>query len=202
MIIDPAALTTAELHRFMIGVVIPRPIAFVSSLSKHGKRNLAPFSFFNAIASKPPLLSVSINDRGGAQKDTLRNIRETEDFVINIVNEPLLAPMVHTSGDWLPDVDEFELAGLTAVASEKVKAPRLGEAPVSMECVLERIIELEGNNLVIGRLVWAHAKDELFVDGRVDPTRLLAVGRLGGIDYTVVREIIRMARPKVPPTGS
>src|SRR5688572_30566977 len=105
MIVDPARVPPADLHRLMIGVVIPRPIAFVSSVGKKGHRNLSPFSFFNAISSKPPLLSVAINARAGQPKDTLRNIKETEDFVINIVDELLLARMVESSGDWAPDVD-------------------------------------------------------------------------------------------------
>src|SRR5688572_21654077 len=102
MVIDPAALSHADFHRFLIGVVVPRPIAWVSTVTKEGRRNLSPFSFFNAIASRPPLLSISINARGGQPKDTLRNVREIEDFVVNIVNEPLHAKMVESSGDWAP----------------------------------------------------------------------------------------------------
>ena len=198
MTIDPAAVSHAELHRFMIGVVVPRPIAWVSTLGADGSRNLAPFSFFNAIASKPPLLVVSINERAEGPKDTLRNIRETKDFVINVVDESLHERMVRTSGEWAPEVDEFALTGLTPVASERVKSPRLAEAPVSMECVLERVIEFETTALVIGRMVLAHYREELLTEGRVDPLKLRPVGRLGGDGYTVVREVIHLQRPRAP----
>jgi flavin reductase (DIM6/NTAB) family NADH-FMN oxidoreductase RutF len=198
MILDPEAIDHADFHRFLIGVVIPRPIAWVSSIGQDGHRNLSPFSFFNAVASRPPLLSVSINDRAGQPKDTLRNLTETKDFVVNIVDEPLHARMVETSGDWAPDVDEFALTGLTAAVSDVVKSPRVAEAPVSMECVLERIIEFEGTSLVIGRIVRAHARDDLFKNGRVDPLELRPVARLGGNGYSLVRDVVEMARPRVP----
>ena len=198
MNIDPAAVSHPELHRFMISVVIPRPIAWVSSIGADGRHNLAPFSFFNAISSKPPLLMVSINERSDGPKDTLRHIRETKDFVINIVDEPLIDRMVETSGEWAPEVDEFALTGLTPAPSERVKSPRLGEAPVSMECVLERIVDFETTSLVIGRMVWARFRDDLLTDGRVDALKLRAVARLGGDGYTVVREVIHMQRPRAP----
>jgi flavin reductase (DIM6/NTAB) family NADH-FMN oxidoreductase RutF len=198
MHIDPAVATHAELHRFIIGVVIPRPIAWVSTIGQDGHHNLAPFSFFNAIASQPPLLVISINDRPDGPKDTLRHIRETKDFVINLVDEPLMDRMVETSGEWAPEVDEFALTKLTAARSERVKSPRLVEAPVSMECVLDRILDYETTSLVIGRMVWAHFRDDLLTDGRIDPLKLRPVARLGGDGYTVVREVIRRQRPKAP----
>ena len=198
MNIDPAVVTQAELHRFMIGVVIPRPIAWVSTIGADGGHNLAPFSFFNAIASKPPLLIVSINERPDGPKDTLRHIRETKDFVINLVDEPLMQRMVETSGEWAPEVDEFALTQLTPAPSERVKSPRVAEAPVSMECVLERILDFESTSLVIGRMVWGCCREDLLTDGRVDALKLRPVARLGGDGYTVVREVIRMQRPRAP----
>ena len=202
MTIDPGAASPADLYRFMIGVVVPRPIAWISSRGPHGRHNLAPFSFFNAISSRPPLLAVSINERAGQPKDTLRNIRETDDFVINIVDEALHARMVETSGEWTPEVDEFALTGLTPAASERVKSPRVAEAPVSMECELERIIDFETTSLVVGRMVWAHLRDELLTDGRVDPLKLRPVGRLGGDAYSIVRDVVHIPRPRVPKPGS
>jgi len=198
MNIDPAAITHAELHRFMIGVVIPRPIAWVSTIGADGRHNLAPFSFFNAIASQPPLLIVSINERADGPKDTLRHIRETKDFVINLVDEPLMQRMVETSGEWAPEVDEFALTQLTPAPSERVKSPRVAEAPVSMECVLERILDFESTSLVIGRMVWGCCREDLLTDGRVDALKLRPVARLGGDGYTVVREVIRLQRPRAP----
>lgn len=198
MTIDPAAVSHAELHRFMISVVVPRPIAWISSRGADGRRNLAPFSFFNAIASRPPLLVVSINERDGQPKDTLRNIRETREFVVNVVDEPLHARMVQTSGEWAPEVDEFALTGLTPVAAERVRAPRVEEAPVSLECVLERIIDFETTSLVVGLMVWGHYREDLLTDGRVDPLKLRAVGRLGGDAYSIVDNVVRMQRPRAP----
>src|SRR5262245_58222558 len=190
MNIDPSAISHAELHRFMIGVVIPRPIDWVSTIGPDGRHNLAPFSFFNAIASKPPLLIVSINERADGPKDTLRHIRETKDFVINIVDERLMERMVQTSGEWAPEVDEFALTQLTPAPSERVKSPRVAEAPVSMECVLDRILDFETTSLVIGRMVWGCFRDDLLTENRIDPLKLPAVARLGGDGYTVVREVI------------
>ena len=118
MLLDPKDLTPQTLYRFLIGVVVPRPIAFVSTVGAGGRFNVAPFSFFNAITSRPPLIGFSIGSREGGLKDTLRNLRAVGDFVVNVVDEPLLARAVHASGDWPEDVSEFELTGLTPVASD------------------------------------------------------------------------------------
>ena len=202
MILDPASAAPADVHRLLIGVVVPRPIAFVSTISQDGRRNVSPFSFFNAISSRPPLLAISINTRGGEPKDTLRNIRETGDFVINMVDEALNARMVQSSGDWPADVDEFALTGLTPVASDRVKSPRVAESPASLECVLERVVEFGTTSLVVGEMVRAHVHDDVLTDGRVDPSKLRAVGRLGGDAYSVVRDVLHVARPRVPRPGA
>lgn len=197
MIVDPGSLSSSEMYRFMIGVIVPRPIAFVSSVSADGAFNAAPFSFFCGIASAPPLLGISINLRRGAPKDTLRNLRATGDFVVNVVNEELLARVVHTSGDWPPDVDEIALTGLTPAASERVKAPRVAESPVQLECRVEREVDLGGTVFVIGEILWAHVSDGVLTDGRVDPAKLKPAGRLGGDGYMPFRELIRLPRPQV-----
>ncbi len=197
MILDPAALTPAEVYHFMIGVVVPRPIAFVSTVNPGGRFNVAPFSYFNAITNRPPLLGISINSRRGVPKDTLRNIRETGEFVVNTVDEALGARMVHTSGDWPEEVDEFALTGLTPVPSDRVRPPRVGESPVAMECRVHRLIELGNAWFVVGEMLCAHVKDEVLTDGRVDVLKLRPLGRLGGDGYSVVREPIDMPRPRV-----
>lgn len=201
MILDPSTVRPGDFYRFMISVVVPRPIAFVSTVSPDGQLNVAPFSYFNAITNQPPLLGISINRRKGLPKDTLRNIEQTGEFVVNTVDEPLAARMVRASGDWPGDVDEFELTGLTPVPSDMVKPPRVGESPVSMECRLHRLIELGSTFFVVGEIVRAHVKDEVLTDGRVDIGKLRPLGRLGGDGYSVVRDVIHIARPQVEPKG-
>lgn len=196
MILDPGTIAPGDFYRFMISVVVPRPIAFVSTMDEEGRLNVAPFSYFNAITNQPPLLGISINLRRGAPKDTLRNIEQTGEFVVNTVDEALAARMVQTSGEWPEDVDEFQLAGLTPVPSDLVKPPRVGEAPVAMECRLHRVIELGASFFVVGEIVRAHVKDEVLTEGRVDIAKLRPLGRLGGDGYSVVREVIHLARPK------
>jgi flavin reductase (DIM6/NTAB) family NADH-FMN oxidoreductase RutF len=199
MILDPSTTPPGDMYRLMISVVVPRPIAFVSTISPDGQLNVAPFSYFNAITNQPPLLGISINRRKGLPKDTLRNIEQTGEFVVNTVDEPLAARMVQTSGDWPDDVDEFELTGLTPVPSDLIKPPRVGESPVSMECRRHRIIELGSTFFVVGEIVRAHVKDEVMTNGRVDIEKLRPLARLGGDGYSVVREVIHIARPQVEP---
>jgi len=204
VIVDPDTLSHRAVYRFMIGVVVPRPIAFVSTRSTAGQANLAPFSFFNAITSLPPLLSIAINLREGEPKHTLRNIRETGEFVINVVDASMLERMVRTSGDWPAETNEFELAGFTEVAADLVRAPRVAESPVNLECRLEREIEFGDTVMVVGRMLRAHIAERVLDEsGHVDPVRLAPVGRLGGDGYTLVREVMRLARPVVgrPSTG-
>ncbi len=196
MILDPESLSPSAMYRHMIGIILPRPIAFVSTVGSDGAFNVAPFSYFNAITNRPPLVGISINLRGGQPKDTLRNIQETGDFVVNAVDEPLLERMVKASGDWPREVDEFELTGLTAVESDLVQSPRVGESPASLECRLFRIVELGDAFFTVGQIVRAHVADEVMTDGRVDVAKLKPVGRLGGDGYTIVRDVVSHARPR------
>ena len=198
MILDPESIEPRALHQFLIGAVVPRPIAFVSTVGANGRFNAAPFSYFNLVSTRPPLLGVSVGHRGGAPKDTARKAREIGDFVVNLVDEALSAQAVQASGDWPQEVDEFQITGLTPVASTRVRSPRVGESPVSLECVLERVIELEHTDLLIGRIVMAHVRDDVLTEGRIDPIKLRPVGRLGGDGYAVVREVLEIARPRVP----
>jgi flavin reductase (DIM6/NTAB) family NADH-FMN oxidoreductase RutF len=197
MILDPKTVSPGAFYQFMISVVVPRPIAFVSTMSPEGRLNVAPFSYFNAITNQPPLLGISINRRGGVPKDTLRNVEQTGEFVVNTVDESLGPRMVQSSGDWPADVDEFQLTGLTPVPSDLVKPPRVGESPINMECRLHRIVELGAAFFVVGEIVRAHVKDEVLTNGRVDIEKLRPLGRLGGDGYSVVREVVHMPRPKV-----
>ena len=196
MIVDPVSLSSSAMYRFLIGVVVPRPIAFISTLGADGRRNLAPFSYFNAISSAPPLVGVTFSDRADDPKDTLRNIRETGEFVVNVVTEPLLEAMVSTSGEWPRGMDEFEVAHLTAEPALRVKAPRVAESPIHLECKLHREIPLGNSVFVVGEVLIADVRDDLMIDGRVDPTKLQPVGRLGGDAYSRLRDVVHLARPK------
>ena len=202
MILDPSSATGSDVYRFMIRVIVPRPIAFISTVGSDGRFNVAPFSFFCGLTGKPPLIGVSINYRAGSPKDTLRHIRESGDFVVNVVSEPLLDRMVMASGEWPEEVDEFQLTGLTPVASDRVKAPRVGESPVNLECRLYREVELGTTFFVVGEIVRIHAADEVLTEGKVDIEKLHPVARLGGDEYAVVRDVLRVARPKVAARGS
>ncbi len=200
MILDPRSISTGALYHFMIAMVVPRPIAFVSTVNPQGRRNLAPFSFFNCISSDPPLLGISILNRPDDPKDTLRNVRDVREFVVNLVNEPLLDAMVRTSGDWPETADEFEIAGLVAEPSDVVKPPRVKVAPVAMECRLHQEMILGSAFFVVGEILRVHVADEVLTNGRVDVTKLRPVGRLGGEGYCVVGEALNRARPKVART--
>ena len=198
MIIDPADLDPRSLYKLLIGAVVPRPIAWASSMSREGTRNLAPFSFFTVASRQPPMLCISLGpppetEEGGKRsaKDTLSNIEETEEFVINIVSVHLSNKMYESSKNHPPEADEFEEAGLTPTPCEVVKAPRVGEAGVSMECLLDRVLPLGSDHLVIGRMVRFHVRDELYHNGRIDIPALDPLGRLAG-NYTKVETIFEL----------
>lgn len=197
MQLDPARVPGPEMYRFMINVVVPRPIAFVSTRAADGSVNLAPFSYFNAISSVPPLVGIAIVDRPDDEKDTLRNIRETGEFVVNLVAEPMLAAMAKTAGEWPRGTSEFEVAGLTPAPSERVAPPCVAESPVQLECRLHREIPLGNSHLVVGEIVLARVSDDVVTDGRVDPLKLRPVGRLGGEHYSLLREVVKEPRPRV-----
>jgi flavin reductase (DIM6/NTAB) family NADH-FMN oxidoreductase RutF len=197
MLLDPRELAPAALYRLMTGVVVPRPIAFVSTVGAGGRFNVAPFSYFNAITNRPPLIGFSVGPRDGAPKDTLRNLRESRDFVVNVVSEPLLARAVKAAGDWPEDVSEFEITGLTAVPSMRVTSPRVGESPVSLECRLEREIALGEAVFVVGEIVCVHVDENVLTEGQVDIAKLKPAGRLGGDGYSIVRDVVHLPRPRV-----
>jgi flavin reductase (DIM6/NTAB) family NADH-FMN oxidoreductase RutF len=202
MILDPATVTPAEMYRFMISVIVPRPIAFVSTRDPSGALNLAPFSYFVPLTNRPPLVGISLQRRRGALKDTARNIQETGEFVINSVSEPMARAMVLASGDWAPHVDEFALAGFTPAPADLVRPPRVGESAVSLECRLHQSLAFGEATFVVGEILRAHVREEVLdADGHVDPARLASLGRLGGDAYEPMREVLRIARPRVDERG-
>lgn len=209
-------LSHRELYNILLSAVIPRPIAWVSTISISGQPNLAPFSFFNCVSVDPPLLafapamraSKDVNSIDGEPKDTLRNVRDTKEFVISVVTYDLREPMNITSGEYDRTVNEFELAKVTPLPSHRVRAPRVGESPVSFECKLYQIIDFStaptSSSLVIGEIVAIHIHDAYLKDGRFEPNSLDLIGRMGGLLYSRTRERFQMVRPQVDhqPQGS
>lgn len=190
MIIDPKEVTVGKMHSYLLGAIAPRPIAFASTIDKDGNVNLSPFSFFNCFGANPPLLIFSPARRGrdNTTKHTYENVLEVPEVVINIVNYELVQQMSLASTEYKKGVNEFVKAGLTPIASTKIKPPRVGEAPVSFECKVLQVIPtgLEGGagNLVICEVVLAHIKDEVLdAEGKIDPFKLDAVARMGGDWY-------------------
>ena len=194
MIIDPDSLDPQSRYKLLIGSVVPRPIAWTSTMNRKGVHNLAPFSFFTVASRNPPMLCISVGprtDQPPDTKDTLSNIEEMKEFVINIVSLPLWNAMYESSRTHPPEADEFEKAGLTAAGCEVVRAPRVEEAAVSMECVLERVLELGTDHLVIGRMVRFHVREELYENGRINVAKLQPLGRLTG-NYTKIETIFEL----------
>lgn len=199
MQLDPRTAAPDSVYKLLIGCVVPRPIAWVSTVGADGVNNLAPFSFFMGVCQSPPTIAFSSGPRSGDRKDTVRNAQHTGDFVVNVVDDPLAEQMNLTSGEYPPEVDEFALTGLTAVPGVRVRAPRLAEAPISLECTIAQVIPVGRgpHNLVLGEIVYFHVRDDLYdaQTGRVDMHRLKPVGRLAGHLYTHVHDIFEMKRP-------
>jgi flavin reductase (DIM6/NTAB) family NADH-FMN oxidoreductase RutF len=199
MKVDPATLSEDAAYFWQIATILPRPIAWTSTLNEDGSANLAPFSFFTGVSSDPPtcLICVSRNGRG-EKKDTWRNIERTGEFVVHVVTDALAAAMNLTSRGVAYGVDELAAAGLTRIPADKVAAPRVAESPVAMECRLERIVEVgrAGTAVIIGEIVLWHVRDDLVVNGRLDTGRLDAIGRMAGSGYVRTRDRFDMPRPK------
>ncbi len=197
MQIDPKKLSSRERYRWLTASVIPRPIAFVSSLSPEGHPNLAPFSFFNGVCTSPPVVAISMGKRkGGEKKDTLRNIEETREFVVNIVTEALAEQTERSSEDLPPESDEFTFTGLTPVPSVLVNPPRVAECPLSLECRLFQSIPIgeSSSTLVLGEVVSIHADEKILTEGLPDPEKLLPLGRLGGGAYAGLGNLIHIPK--------
>ncbi len=201
VIIDPALQTVSDVYKLMIGVIVPRPIAFVSTVNPAGRYNLAPFSFFMGITSSPPTVAFSPIQRAGEKKDTLANVEATGEFVINVVNEYIAPQMCRASGDYPAEVDEFQVTGLTPAACAIVKPPRVKESPVSMECRVVKTVEVGRAPYqatpVAGEIVLFHIRDDLYRDGQIDLKALRAVGRLAGDWYCRVQDLFAMKRPVI-----
>ncbi|WP_257347470.1 flavin reductase family protein [Pseudalkalibacillus decolorationis] len=195
---DPTQHRSKDVYKLLTGSVVPRPIAWVSTISEEGKLNLAPFSFFTVVSRKPPMLSITIGpgvgERLGTEKDTLVNIRSQKEFVINVVSTPLGNPMQKSSENLPSDVNEFEAADLTPIASEVVKPKRVKEAPIHMECKLHQVIPLGSDHLVIGEMVRYHIHEDYYLGNyKVDLEKLRPLGRLAG-NYSESRDFFKLPR--------
>ncbi len=202
---DPDKQSFKDNHRLMIGSIVPRPIAFVSTKSKNGILNLAPFSYFNGVCSNPPTIMFAPARRGydGLTKDTLNNIRDTKEFVVNIISEGIVEPMVACATDFEKEVNEFEVSGLTPVDSVKVAPPCVKESKISFECRLQTIVpvgeaEPGGGFVVIGNIVMFHVDDDVYRDGRIDLDALKPVGRLAGNNYSRINDVFTVVRQIKP----
>ncbi|MEO1128143.1 MAG: flavin reductase family protein [Planctomycetota bacterium] len=206
MQMDPERLTVAERYKLLVGAIVPRPIAFVSTIGPDGGMNLAPFSFFNGVGSNPmTLMFCPANAADGSEKDTLRNCKPLDEggtgqFVVNVATERYAARMAACAEDLAYGESEFELSGLTPAACERVKAPRVAESPIAFECETLQVVrtnpgEAAGGNVVIGRVVWVHVDDAIIDDRtRIDASGLGAVGRMAGASYVTTRDRFDLPR--------
>ena len=202
---DPKTISQQSMYKLMIGSIVPRPIGWISTVGADGVYNLAPFSFFNAVCSNPPTVLFCVTARRGdlAQKDTLKNVLATGEFVVNIVSQDVAEQMNLTSADLPPEIDEFEFAGLTPAPSVTVSAPRVAESRIHYECELDRTVgvnadEQGGATVVFGRVRHVHIADELLIGtDKIDPHVLRPVGRMAGASYARIEDIFELQRPVV-----
>jgi flavin reductase (DIM6/NTAB) family NADH-FMN oxidoreductase RutF len=198
---DPANHPIGDIYKLMVGSIVPRPIALVSSVDEGGVRNLAPFSYFTACSSNPPVVVFCpiLRPVPPTAKDTLRNILATREFVVNIVSEEFVERMNATAAQVGPEVDEFELSGLTPIPSELIKPARVAESHVHMECRLRQVVQVSdqpgGGSLVLGEVLRFHVREDLIENFRIDPDKLRAVGRMAGSTYVRTTDRFELERP-------
>lgn len=188
--IDPAELTDRKVYELLTMLVVPRPIAWVSTVAPDGTPNIAPHSYFNIASNAPPIVHFT----SAGEKDTLRNIRATGEFVVNLVSHELMEQMNLTAADFPAEEDEFGWAALERAPSSIVSVPRVAKAPAAMECTLRDVLEIGNGRMVLGDVVRVHTAEGLWVDGEIHPERLDAVGRLGGSAYQTLAGVTRLPR--------
>ncbi|WP_042142824.1 flavin reductase family protein [Paucisalibacillus sp. EB02] len=198
---DPKANTERENYKLLIGTIIPRPIAFVTSVAEDGTINGAPFSYFNIVSANPPMISLGLQRKEGIMKDTARNIFHKKEFVVHIVDESNVEAINITAASLPPYLSEVEQAKLSLVPSESITVPGIKEAKVRFECTLEHALELGedekvGVDLVIGKITRFHIKEEIYESGRINHEKLAAVSRLAGTNYAKIGDTFSIERPK------
>jgi flavin reductase (DIM6/NTAB) family NADH-FMN oxidoreductase RutF len=187
--LDPEAT-----YRLLVGVVVPRPIAWVCTLNAAGGVNLAPFSCFTFVSNKPPMVGINVGRKAGVLKDTGCNIHARGEFVVNIADDSLIETVHASAVEYPPEVSEAELLGLETVPGERVATPRLAAAPVSLECRFHRAVAFgdTGSEFIVGEVLVFHLRDGLLENGKVDAARLRPACRLGGPNYARLGEIVRL----------
>jgi flavin reductase (DIM6/NTAB) family NADH-FMN oxidoreductase RutF/putative methionine-R-sulfoxide reductase with GAF domain len=201
MKLDPKEHPWLTTYHTLTDAVQPRPIALVATIDREGRGNLAPFSFYNVVCAKPPIVAFSPLRRGrdGSHKDTLKNLRAVPELTISAVTEDNVQRVNQTSFDYPAGVDELQAVGLRAVPSERVTPPRVADSPVTFECRLHAIHdfgdEAGGGSLVLAEILLAHIDDDVLTNGRIDPSKLKAVGRMGQMEYARTRDRLTIPRP-------
>jgi flavin reductase (DIM6/NTAB) family NADH-FMN oxidoreductase RutF len=199
--LDPIQIGTTPTYKLLIGGIVPRPIAFVSTLNLEGQGNLAPFSFFNGVSSNPPAIMIAITrKKNGEKKDTLRNIEATRQFVVNSVNEWIVEPMNQCSAEYPYGVDEMQKVGLTPLPSICVAPPRVKESAIQLECELYNTLEVgdgsQGSStIVVGKILQIHIFEDAYKDGKILIDQLKPISRLGGAFYGRTTDIFSLRRP-------
>jgi flavin reductase (DIM6/NTAB) family NADH-FMN oxidoreductase RutF len=190
---DPEVVDQSAIYRLLTGVVVPRPIGWASTVNAAGITNLAPFSFFTVVCVVPPMVSLTIaRNPDGTEKHTLSNIRQTQQFCINVVTAPVWKQMVDSANVFPEDESEFNKTGLTEMPAVKIKVPRVAEVPIHLECKLNQVIELGPNRhpLVIGEVVYFHVDPTCMANGCIDMRKLAPIGRLNGFQYVTLGDIL------------
>jgi flavin reductase (DIM6/NTAB) family NADH-FMN oxidoreductase RutF len=194
MRIDPSGLGAEQVYKLMTGIVVPRPIAWVTSLSGKGVLNLAPFSAFTFVSQKPPMLAISIGRKAGVFKDTAHNVLATEEYVIHIADTPLMNAVHESSAEHPAEVSEVELLKLETLPSECIKVPRLAAPPVAMECRFRQCLEFgeARSRLIVGEVVMIHIRDGLVNNGKVETSALDPIARIAGPRYARLGDIVTL----------
>lgn len=197
MTIDPRTLSPRDAYNILVGAVVPRPIAFVTSMNDRNIVNAAPYSFFNALTSSPPLIMISVGRKKGQMKHTTENILRQKEFVVNLVTDELVHSMNISSADFPEGMSEIEQAKLTLVASTVIRTPRIATSKVNCECVLYKHLEIgtDPTDLIIGEVVQFHVKDEVYSNGAIDQGKLRPIARMGGNFYSRTNDLFELERP-------
>lgn len=195
--INPSEIEGKQAYKLLIGSLIPRPIAWVSTVNNYGQPNLAPFSFFTAVGSTPPMVLFCPGTRNDdSEKDTYNNVKASGEFVVNFVNEATAEAMNITATEVPANVNEFERAGLTAIKSKVVNVPRVKESPIQFECKVHEMVHLPGAHIVIGEIVYMHFDEAVYKEGNyIDIAAYQPIGRLAGNQYAHIKDLFELIRP-------